>query len=77
MADYRENKIAGVSLDGGLVHTLSSTTMPNGLNSTVEPCSIATHPDLEYALVVDWLLKGLVAVDLVTGQRVIISKSSN
>jgi hypothetical protein len=44
-------------------------------NTFAEPRGVVIHPSGEYALIVDKALKAVVALDLNTGQRVLLSKS--
>lgn len=55
--------------------TVYDSTNPSEVNSMRTPWSISIKEELGYAIVVDRGFQGLVAMDLETGHRVIISKS--
>src|SRR5690606_38329100 len=76
LVDRGSQTIFGLALDNGARTILSNDVLPSRANALLDPFSVHVEDGFSYALVVDKKRKALVAMDLVNGQRVILSKSA-
>ena len=76
MVDRGLNAIFSLALEDGARTILSDADSPNSLNTLLDPTSVYVEEGMTYGLVVDKERKALMAIDLVSGQRVVLSKSA-
>ncbi|MGM8227531.1 hypothetical protein ACSV5M_13165 [Cellvibrio sp. ARAG 10.3] len=79
MVDRGLDAIFSLALGGeeeGARTILSDADTPNALNTLLDPTSVYVEEGMTYGLVVDKERKALMAIDLVNGQRVVLSKSA-
>ena len=76
MVDRGSKTIFSLALENGARTIFSSNVLPNNSNLLLDPFSVHVEEGFSYALVVDKKRKALIAIDLVDGQRVILSKSA-
>ncbi len=76
MVDRGLNAIFSLALEDGARTILSDADSPNSLNTLLDPTSVYLEEGMTYGLVVDKERKALMAIDLVNGQRVVLSKSA-
>ncbi|HTG56451.1 MAG TPA: hypothetical protein VL943_09300, partial [Niabella sp.] len=71
-----KDAIFSLALENGARSILSDSATPNNANILLDPFFIHVDTTIAYGLVTDKQRKALVAVDLINGQRVILSKSA-
>lgn len=76
MVDRGLNAIFSLALENGARTILSDADSPNTLNTLLDPTSVYVEEGMTYGLVVDKERKALMAIDLMSGQRVVMSKSA-
>ncbi len=69
--DRNDDTLLAVDLETGATNLFSDFDVNNDFDGNK---AITIHPDYDYAFVFDYVVHGILAVDLVSGQRVIVSK---